>query len=289
MLKNHLISLKKVIDRAFFAVIGGHMRGRHHVRILHELSTITFRAGEREGVVCGHIQVATTYQSRRDGLTSLRIQKFIAEPTRIDPNALLEGWGYGCRMEGAGAVEPVTEISESRSLMLDFTLPQPVDAGEILTLNEEMDIQCDLRNQDTAFTFQVRNPTDRRAIDVIFRGPYPESALFRLDNGHRDYVEGVLDVVETEGGFRGFHYAWNSPRPGEELHLSWNWPETVVKKARDAAERVNPANDPELASGFASRMMVGDMGPGTEDGEDEGSCAEDHPLIKAARARAAQD
>ena len=273
------------MDRAFFTLVGGHMGGRHHVHILRELSTITFRAGEREGTVCGHIQTATTYRSRRDGLTNLRIQKFIAEPTRIDPNTLLEGWGYECRMEGAGAVEPATEVSESRSLMLDFTLPSPVDAGATFTLSEEMDIQCDLRNQETAFTFQVRDPTDKRAIDVIFEGPCPESALFRLDNGHRDYVEGVLDVVETESGFRGFRYLWNTPHPGEELHLSWAWPEVAVKRVREAAERINPANDPELASGFAARMMAGDMGPGTDDGEDEGSCAEDHPLIKAARAK----
>ena len=261
------------------------MRGRHHVRILRDKTTITFGARGEEGAVCGYIETATTYQSRRDGLTSLRLQKFITEPTRIDSTALLKNWGYRCRMENTGAIEPVPEISESRSLMLDFTLPHPVDAGGVFTLNEEMEILCDLRNQEAVFTFQVRDPTDQRDIHMIFEGPCPENALFRLDNGHREYVEGVLEVVETERGARSLQHVWQNPHPGEELRLSWLWPGTAVAAARELAARLNPANDPELATTFASRVMAGEIGLGTKGGAEEGACAEDHPLIKVARAR----
>ena len=59
----------------------------------------------------------------------------------------------------------------------------------------------------------------------------------------------------------------------------------AVEAARESFKRLHPANVPELANSFASRVIAGDMGPATEGGEDEGARAEDHPLIKAARAR----
>jgi hypothetical protein len=48
-----------------------------------------------------------------------------------------------------------------------------------------------------------------------------ESALFRLDNGHRNYIEGVLEVVERSGGFGNFCYVWKNPQIREVLRLSW--------------------------------------------------------------------
>ncbi len=80
---------------AFFTPVGRYMRGRHHVRILRVKTTITFGARGEEGAVCGYIETATTYQSRRDGLTSLRLQKFITEPTRYCIRSIRSQKCYG--------------------------------------------------------------------------------------------------------------------------------------------------------------------------------------------------
>ena len=58
-----------------------------------------------------------------------------------------------------------------------------------------------------------------------------ESALFRLDNGHSDYIEGVLEVVERSGEFSDFYYVWKTHSsekcfvfPGLGPRRSWKRP-----------------------------------------------------------------
>jgi hypothetical protein len=286
-----------------------HELGRHRFRVLGERYTLTIRPDEEAKGAArarGHVRVETVYESLRDAQSSLRLQKFVAEPTRMDPVALLKDWNYACRVVGPEAREAPDKggpggkeereaaaqatLSESRSLQVEVTLPQPVARGETFTFVEDLDFASELRDGGASLTFQVSYPTRSHDVEILFEGLRPETAEYRINRGQGVAETGPLAVGDLGGARTRIVHQWRRPEVGEELALRWRWDprslpaqpsasETLIAeaRARQAAIQERLAAQIEGADGTAPALAPKEAG--------EGGSAEDHPVIKAARAR----
>jgi len=236
------------------------------VRIKRDHTTINFKPGNSDkpaeiGRAQGRIHVETRLQSLHEDLETLKIQKFISEPTAINPIGLLNEWGYAGRIStsqgGASIVQPAPQISDSRSFDLIFNLPEPMARGEIFTLTEDFSFFTDLSQPGATYVFLVRDPTRERLIDVLFEGLRPENAEITINNGHGELTILALDVEETGPGAWRIPYRWKRPGVGEELRLSWNWGVEVVEAARADFRSVNSTRTILSAAADASQPSIG--------------------------------
>lgn len=271
---------------------------RYCVRVLDDHTTLSFRRGDPAkraeiGAAAGLIHAVTRFQCLRQSLDSLQIQKFVSEPSEIDPSLLLKEWNYAGRIAvrqvGPCAVQPAPQLSDSRSLLFSYRLPHPVAPGETFTLTEDMSFLCDLSKPGDFYVFQIREPTRRRTVDFLFNGLRPEKAGFRLDDGHRGYTTGRLEIEETGPETYRVSYQWKNPAVDEELRIFFTWPEEMVRaaEAERAAGGLSPATG-ELLSAALDGEDTASASPVPElpaAAADESETAEDHPVIKAARER----
>ncbi|MBT5374105.1 MAG: hypothetical protein HOL06_05510 [Rhodospirillaceae bacterium] len=243
-----------------------HMLLRYHVRIKREHTTINFKPGNSDkpaeiGRAQGRIHVETRFQSLREDLQALKIQKFISEPTAINSVGLLNEWGYAGRIStrqgGASIVQPAPQISDSRSFDLIFNLPEPMAMGDIFTLTEDFSFFTDLSQPGATYVFLVRDPTRERLIDILFEGLRPENAEITINNGHGEFTTLALDVEETGPGAWRIPYRWKRPSVGEELRLSWNWAVEVVEAARADLRSVSSTRTILSAAADASQPSIG--------------------------------
>ena len=59
----------------------------------------------------------------------------------------------------------------------------------------------------------------QRVIHTILYVLAQKAPCSVFNNGHRNYIEGVLEVVERSGGFSDFCYVWKKPQLREALRL----------------------------------------------------------------------
>lgn len=273
--------------------------GRHPYRVLHDRTAITFRLDEeayRQGLrrAHGRARIETIYESLGEGQETVRLQKFVSESTRLDPTRVLEEWGYACRVAGQGGgdreVSPEPHLSDSRSFQLDLKLPEPVARGQTFTVVEEMEFPADLEHEGPCLTFQVSYPTARRSVEISFEGLRPAQAGYRIDRGHGPIEAGALEVSELGDGPRISH-DWGRARVGEQLVIEWAWERASLPAAPSATESLITtalARQRSMAGLLAAQTITSmetGAGAAAPEGGEESASAEEHPIIKAARAR----
>ncbi len=256
-----------------------HVLMHYHVRIKRDHTTINFKPGNDDkaaetGRAQGRIHVETRFQSLREDLETLKIQKFISEPTTINATGLLNEWGYAGRIAtpqgGASILQPDPRISDSRSFDLTFNLPDPMAMGEVFTLTEDYSFFTDISQPGATYVFIVRDPTRERLIDILFEGLRPENAEITINNGHGEFTTLALDVEETGPGAWRIPYRWKRPSVGEELRLSWNWAVEVVEAARASLRSASSTRTILSAAADASQPSIGfaqdvpEAGPGAK-------------------------
>ena len=302
---------------AALAVMGWTLRrgagADYRFRVLREHCAITLRPDARapeggETRARGRVRTETLYQSLAQGQTHIRLQKFFAEPTATEADALLRDWQYACRVtaqDGKGAMEvpaPPAWISDSRSLQVDVALPQPLRRGETFALEEELDFVGDVGKEGGAYAFQASYPTRRRTVEILFEGLRPVEPGFRIGRGQAVVGEGAIPVEDRgEGRFR-IAFVWNDPAVGDELSLRWSWDPALLAAPQSEADRLiaealadraapqqapqPPATGPGSAPGSGPESAP-ESAPGSGP-ESAPAGAEEHPLIKAARTREAR-
>lgn len=273
--------------------------GRHSYRVLHERAAMTFRLDEeayRQGLrqACGRARIETLYESLGEGQETVRLQKFVSEGTRLDPTRVLEEWGYACRVAGQGGgereVSPEPRLSDSRSLQLDLKLPEPVARGQTFTVVEVLEFPADLEDEGPSLTFQVSYPTARRSVEISFEGLRPAQAGYRIDRGHGPIEVGALEVSGLGDGRRIAH-DWGRARVGEQLVIEWAWDRASLPAAPSGTEGLIAAalaRQRSMTGLLAAQTMTGmetGAGAAAPEGGEEAASAEEHPIIKAARAR----
>jgi hypothetical protein len=139
-------------------------------------------------------------------------------------------------------------------------------------------------------TFQVSYPTRSHDVEILFEGLRPETAEYRINRGQGVAETGPLAVGDLGAARTRIVHRWRRPEVGEELALRWSWDprslpaqpslsETLIAeaRARQAAIQERLAAQIEVADATAPALAPKEAG--------EGGSAEDHPAIKAARAR----
>jgi len=295
---------------------------RHPFRIRAARHRVVFRnaAADPSGVPLAAATVSseTEFECLRSGATSLRLQKFVTEPSGLDPGRLLSDWGYQCRIgkggEGTRAT-PRPYLSSSRSLQLDLPLAEPMRAGARFTVAEELGFET-LLDAPARLVFQPSYPAESQSVEIAFQGVRPLRARYVIERGLGEVETGALDV---EGGSR-LSLVWNDAEPGQQLAVDWDWdpaslpaPLTEIERLIAAARARQREIETLLATQFsdslsqetdgegaeahwiirAARMREAGFGGGTPDlqgdagfvGDADDAPAEEHPIVKAARAR----
>lgn len=258
---------------------------RHRFRIVSGHHVVSFRAGapRPSGAPSAEAKVRSEFllEALRPGESRIRLQKFVAEPTGLDPAAMLAEWRYGCRIAGLGAVEPQPFVSVSRSFQLDLPLETPVRTGERFTLVEELAFETELESA-ARFVFQPSYPAGEQSIELVFDGPKPFFPRYRVERPPAEPESGEVGAMHPNR----FGFVWRSAEPGEQLILDWTWdpeslPEPVSETERLIAEaRVRQEEiKQKLATVFTEPAPEGPPG----------ESAEEHWIIRAARAREAMD
>ncbi len=274
--------------------------GRHPYRVLRDRYAVTFRLDQEaysKGIrqARARARIETLYESLREGQESVRLQKFVSESTRLDPKRVLEEWSYACHVAGEGreerAVSPEPFLSHSRSLELDLKLPEPVGKGQTFTLVEELEFAADLEDEAPCLIFQVSYPTASRSVEISFEGLRPAEAGYRIDRGHGAVEAGALEASEVGDGGSCIAHHWERPQVGEQLVIAWAWERASLPAAPAATEGLMAAamaGQKSMVELLASQAIAGgEMGAGaaSSEGDEETTPAEEHPIIKAARAR----
>jgi hypothetical protein len=250
---------------------------RHPFRILaarHSIS-VRHRDPDTSGVPLASVTVAseTEFEPLQEGAAVLRLQKFVTEPSSLDPARLLADWRYASRI-GADAAEPRPYLSESRSLQLDLPL---AGVSEPFTLAEELSFDT-LLDAPARFVFQPSYPAGREEIEVVFLGPRPLRPRYRIDRGLGAVESGTLSLSDPAR----LAFVWKNAVPGQQLALEWDW---------DAASLPAPMSETERLIAFArerqaeleKRLAV--QFRDVEPDESDTAPAEEHWVIKAARLR----
>jgi hypothetical protein len=273
--------------------------GSHSYRVLRERTAMTFRLDEeayRQGLrrARGSARIETLYESLCEGQEIVRLQKFVSESTRLNPMRVLEEWGYACRVAGQGGekceVSPEPFLSDSRSLQLDLKLPEPVGRGQTFTVVEELEFPADLEDEGPCLVFQVSYPTASRSVEISFEGLRPAEAGYRIDRGQGPIEAGALEVSEFGDGRRIVHDCGRA-RVGEQLIIQWAWDRASLPAVPSATEGLIAAalvRQQSMAGLLASQTITGmetGAGAAAPEGDEEIASAEEHPIIKAARAR----
>jgi hypothetical protein len=277
---------------------------RHPFRTLHARHSVTFG----RGAMTDHGGASVTAKARSEfefeslaaGQTSLRLQKFVIEPTALDPQELLTDWSYACRL-GDDAPVPQPFLSTSRSLQLDVALKEPSLPGARYNVAEELSFESFL-DVPARLVFQPSYPCAAQTVAINFEGPRPRHPRFKIDRGLGRCESGDLVVEESR-----LDFVWNRAEPGEQLEIEWDWdPETFPKPASETERLIAAARKRQdelqklLASQIAADTIEGEGAleiiraaheasgappslPGDAGFADD--TADEHPLIRAARQR----
>ena len=255
---------------------------RHRFRIVSAHHAVSFRAAAKtsSGVPTAEAKVRSEFllESLRDGESKVRLQKFVFEPTGLDPADMLSAWQYACRVAGVGPVEPHPFVSASRSLQLDLPLGGAHRAGERFTLVEELTFESDLESA-ARFVFQPSYPAGKQSIDLTFEGPRPLFPRYRIERPVGEPKSGEVVSMQPDR----FGFTWQSAEPGEQIILDWTWDPDSLPKPVSETERLI-AEVRERQAEMREKLSTIFTGPGTEDIPAES--AEDHWIIRAARMRA---
>lgn len=311
-----LVSLGTVVAVVFAgACLAWYLRvkafARHPFRAVSARHVIAFRPRESrgDGVMLASATVAseTEFEAIEGGLKFVRLQKFVVEPTALDPQDLLQDWGYSARISGADlAATPY--VSPSRSLQLDVPLETPPRPGARFTISENLSFDVFL-DAPARLVFQPSYPSGRQTIFIAFDGPKAVDARFRVERGL-----GRADSGPLASGDAGIAFVWERAVPGEQLVIEWEWDPDTLPEPRDETEylmaearRRQAETQERLAAQYLEEQ---ESGAGQGDGAvrireilnsgraaglpgDAGfsddvadtTPAEEHPIIKAARAR----
>ena len=253
---------------------------RFPFRTLHARHTVTFGKGKLrdDGAMVAEAEVRSDseFESLSDGQRSVRLQKFVVEPTTLDPQDLLTDWRYACSVgEQIFAPEPV--LSSSRSLRLDVSLAEPSKAGTRFPIVEDLTFESFLEGP-ARLVFQPSYPSGAQSVAIAFEGPKPLSACYRIERGLGNSESGDLIA-----GDAGISFVWERGEPGEQLVIEWEWDPATLPQPMSEIERLIAAarkRQEEFQKILATQF-------GAEEGGGDGESAEDHPIIEAARAREA--
>lgn len=245
--------------------------------------TVTFGKGRLrdDGAIIAEARVHSDseFESLVDGQKSVRLQKFVVEPTTLDPQDLLTDWHYACSIgEQIFAPEPV--LSPSRSLRLDVPLAEPSKAGARFSIAEDLTFESFL-DGPARLVFQPSYPSGAQSVVISFDGPKPLSARYRIERGLGNSESGDLALSES-GAESGISFVWERAEPGEQLVIEWDWDPATLPEPMSEAERLIAAarkRQEDFQKILATQF-------GAEEGGD-GESAEAHAIIKAARAREA--
>jgi len=249
---------------------------RYPFQTLRARHTVTFGPGRLrdDGAMVAEAQVHSDseFESLTDGQKSVRLQKFVVEPTTLDPQDLLIDWNYACSIsEQIFAPEPV--LSSSRSLRLDVSLAEPSTAGARFPIVEDLTFESFLEGP-ARLVFQPSYPSGAQSVAIVFEGPKPLSARYRIERGLGNSESGDLTDSNSEISF-----VWQRAEPGEQLVIEWDWNPATLPQPMTEAERLIAAarkRQEEFQKILAIQFQAGEGG---------GESAEDHAIIKAARAR----
>lgn len=253
---------------------------RHPFRATRARHTVTFRGRDmrEDGVMLAGASVAseTEFEALAAGQKSVRLQKFVVEPTALDPDDLLQDWSYTARIGGAEqAAQPY--LSPSRSLQLDVTLQVPPQPGARFDISESLSFDVFL-DAPARLVFQPSYPSGPQTIEILFDGPRPLRPRYRIERGFGQSESGDL---AAEGPRLGF--VWEHAAPGEQLVLDWEWdPESLPEPQSETDRLIAEARkrQDEIQKALATQLLE-EEGAGEGDGES----AEDHAIIRAAHLR----
>ena len=256
---------------------------RHRFRIVSGHHAVSFRTAPAtsSGGPKAEAKVRSEFllESLRDGESKVRLQKFVIEPTGLDPADMLTSWQYACRVAGVGAVEPDPFVSSSRSLQIDVPLGGPLRAGERFTLVEELTFESDLESA-ARFVFQPSYPAGGQSIEFTFEGLRPFFPRYRVERPPGEPESGEVGAMHPNR----FGFAWQSAEPGEQLILDWTWDPDSLPKPESEIERLMAearTRQEEIKEKLATIFHE----PGGE--EMPAESAGDHWIIRAARMREA--
>lgn len=281
-----LIAMVCVALTALFAAVLSRLQAlaRHRFRIVSGHHAVSFRAAPPRpcgGAPKAEAKVRSEFliEALRDGENKIRLQKFVIEPSALDPAQMLAEWRYACGIAGVAAALPHPFVSPSRSFQLDVPLGSPVRAGERFTLVEELVFETDLESA-ARFVFQPSYPAGGQTVELAFEGPRPFFPRYRVERPPGEPESGEVGAMHPNR----FGFVWKSADPGEQLILDWTWDpdslpqpmsetDRLIAEARQRQEEIKE----KLAAIFTD----------PEDEESPGESAEEHWIIRAARAREA--
>ncbi len=253
---------------------------RHPFRAVRARHAVTFRGQPMrgDGVMLATAAVAseTEFEALAPGQKSVRLQKFVVEPTALDPQDLLRDWRYTARIGGADSpAQPY--LSPSRSLQLDVALQVPPEPGARLDIREDLSFDVFL-DAPARLVFQPSYPSGPQDIEILFDGPRPLRPRFRIERGFGQSESGDLAAVGPRLGF-----VWQHAVPGEQLVLDWDWDPESLPEPQSETDRLiaeTRKRQDEIQKALATQLLEEEGA-----GEGEGESAEDHVTIRAARLR----
>ena len=259
---------------------------RHPFRVLAASHAVVFGAGSHRAdgalIAAATVRGRTEFEQLHGGQSSIRLQKFVAEPSGLDAPALLRDWCYACGIGVATQREnpavPQAFVSPSRSLQLDVPLPDPsAPAGTRFTIAEEFSFEADLESP-ARFVFQPSYPAATQIVAIVFDGPRPVNARYRIERG---LGNAESDELKTENGSR-LGFVWNRAAAGDQLIIDWDWDPASLPRPMSETERLIAAarvRQEEMQKRLA--MQFGELAPDDADT----APAEELLLIRAARQR----
>lgn len=253
---------------------------RHPFRAVTARHVVTFRGlpprGDGGRFATAEVASKTEFEAIAPAQKGVRLQKFVVEPTALDPDDLLQDWSYTARVGDSDSIlEPY--VSPSRSLQLDVALKTPPAPGERFDINENLNFEVFL-DAPARLVFQPSYPSGPQTIEILFEGPRAMRPRYHIERGLGHSEEGALVAEGTRLGF-----VWERAEPGEQLTLDWEWdPESLSEPEGETDRLIAEARrrQAEIQEKLASQMVEEEGA-----GEGEGESAEDHAIIRAARRR----
>ena len=278
---------------------------RHHgFRVIEQTTQIVFKIHDATTATVT-VYESALYQALWDQQNFLHTRKYVHQPATMSGQTLLSNLNYKVGMADDTqshnnkhhSVTAQADLHEARALNLAFRLPHTLSEGERVRINESFEFKSTLFQPQKSLLFPVFLPTKRRRVILLFEGVYPEEINVEVFD-----VVGMgrpipVPFAETETGARRGIFDWPRPKPGQETRISWNWsPSTVETAQRHLSKTTWSAGLAEgtLAERLMKSTLAGDAAADAATAETlaadlpsdaEGQSAEDHPLIKAARAR----
>ncbi len=275
---------------------------RHGFQVIEHTTRIVFTAHDTTTAQVT-VYESCLYQALLNGQNVLHTRKYVHQPTSISGEGLLSGWNYRVDYDPEYGdvhdnhfITPQVHLHEARALNLAFRLPRTLREGERIRLNEGFEFKSSLSKSQNSLLFPVFLPTRCRRIILVSEDLYPEEIHVKLLDGMGVPRSISVPFIETETGARQGSIDWPNLRPGQEAEISWRWSHSTVETAQRQMSQGTPDVSAELADGIlAERLMKSTLaGDAATDAAtalaadppaDDEQSAEDHPLIKAARAR----